>query len=69
MIDERVTRERNLHQCLQRNHTGMGGSVNNECNHGIVHNIDPYAKIKIHNTTFYGKYDVKEYVDWEMAVE
>jgi len=67
MIDERVTRERNPQRCLQSNRTGMGGNVNNEHNRGIVCNNDPYAKIKFTIPPFYGKYDVKEYLDWEIT--
>ena len=67
MIDERVTRERNPQRCLQSNRTGMGGNVNNEHNCGIVCNNDPYAKIKFTIPPFYGKYDVKEYLDWEIT--
>ena len=67
MIDDRVAHERNTHRCLQSNRTCMGGNVNNEHNRGIVCNNDPYAKIKFIVPPFFGKYDVKEHLDWEIT--
>jgi hypothetical protein len=45
---------------LQKNRTGMGGNRTND---------DPFAKLKFTIPSFPGKYDVEEYLDWEMLVE
>jgi hypothetical protein len=42
----------------------MGGN-RNRWNQGN----DPYAKLKFTIPPFHGRYDAKEYLDWEMTIE
>jgi hypothetical protein len=67
--DKHDRHDEELQRRLHRNHQGMGG--NNDNNHGNCHqdNCDPFAKVKFTIPTFYGAYDAKVYLDWEMIVE
>jgi hypothetical protein len=37
--------------------------------HAREQDNDPYAKLKFSIPPFYGAYDAKTYLDWEMTVE
>jgi hypothetical protein len=51
--------------------TRQGMGANNDNNHVNRNqdNHDPFVKVKFTIPTFYGAYDAKAYLDWEMIVE
>jgi hypothetical protein len=51
---------------LHCNHQGMRGNNHDNRNQD---NLDPFAKVKFTISAFYGAYDAKAYLDWEMTVE
>jgi hypothetical protein len=65
MVDHKMTSENRARRILAFNTRGMKGKGPRH-NYG---NDDPYAKVKFTIPTFYGRYDAKEYLDWEMTVE
>jgi hypothetical protein len=56
------------HRRLLRHRQGMGGNGRRRP-HAPEQDNDPYAKIKFSIPPFYGSYDAKTYLDWEMMVE
>jgi hypothetical protein len=66
--DELDDDEVDAQQChrLLHHRQGMGGRC---CPHVPEQDNDPYAKIKFSIPPFYGSYDAKTYLDWEMTVE
>jgi hypothetical protein len=53
---------------LLRHCQGMGGNGRRRP-HAPKQDNNPYAKIKFSIPPFYGSYDAKTYLDWEMMVE
>jgi hypothetical protein len=48
----------------------MGGHPHHGPNQQHTHGIDdPFAKVKFTIPPFYGLYDAKAYLDWEMVVD
>jgi hypothetical protein len=63
--DEHARRDEELRHRLHRNHQGMRGNNHDNRNQD---NPDPFAKVKFTIPAFYGAYDAKAYLDWEMTV-
>jgi hypothetical protein len=55
-------------RCLLCHRQGMGGNGRRRP-HAPEQDNNPYAKIKFSIPPFYGSYDAKTYLDWEMTVE
>jgi hypothetical protein len=65
--DERARCDEELQHRLHHNHQGMGGNNDNNHDNRNQDNRDPFAKIKFTIPAFYGAYDAKAYLDWEMT--
>jgi hypothetical protein len=66
--DEHPRHDEELQCCLHRNRQGMGANNGNNHDNRNQDNHDPFAKVKFTIPAFYGAYDAKAYLDWEMTV-